>query len=84
MEKIPVVMAVTACDDPILITTVMLLFNKALWFGNTMGQSLIDNNQVRSHGVQISDDPYAQNRPLGIVNHESYWCIPFTVQQSFD
>ena len=36
-----------------------------------------------SHGIQLSDDPYDQNRPLGLFNHESYWYVHFTVQQSF-
>ena len=49
-----------------------------------MGESLIANKQVLSHGIKLSDDPYDKNRPLGIVNHESYWYIPFTVQQYFD
>ena len=49
----------------------MLVFNQAIWFGISIGQSLIATNQVRSHGVQISDDSYEQNSPLGIVNHYS-------------
>ena len=83
MEKIPVVTAVTAYDDPQWVTMVMLVFNQSLWFGISMEQSLITNNQVRSHGVQLSDDPYDQKSPLGIVNHDSDWYITFTVQQSF-
>ena len=48
-----------------------------------MEQSLISTNQVHSHGIQLSDDPYDRNRPLGIVDHDSKWYIPFNVQQSF-
>ena len=61
----------------------MLVFNQALWFGISMGQSLISTNQFRSHGIQLSDNPYDQNKPLGIVDLDSDWYVPFTVQQYF-
>ena len=48
-----------------------------------MEQSFVDTNQLRSHRIQLSDDTHDQNRPLGIVNYESDWYIPFTVQQYF-
>ena len=83
MEKITVAMAVTAYDDPLLVTTVMLVFDKVLWFGSSMGQTLISTTQVLSHGTQISYDPYDQNRPLGISIHNSDWYIYFNVQQYF-
>ena len=82
MEKIPVATEVTAYDDPLSGTMVVLVFNQALWFGSSMGKSLISTHQVRSHGIQLSYDPYDKNRPLGIVNHDSDWYKPFNVQQS--
>ena len=48
-----------------------------------MVQSLISTNQVLSHVIQLSDDPYDQNMLLGIFDHYSDWFIPFTVQKSF-
>ena len=48
-----------------------------------MGQSLIATNQVQSHGIQLSDDPYDKNRPLVIVDHDSDWYVPFNVKQYF-
>ena len=62
--------AVTENDDPILGTAVMSVFNQSLWFGISTEQSLIATNQVRSHGIQLSDDPCDQNRPLIIVDHD--------------
>ena len=35
-EKIPVATVVMVYDEPLLVTTVMLVFNKALWFGISM------------------------------------------------
>ena len=83
MEKISVDTAVTEYDDPLLGTTVIKVFNQALCFGSIMGKSLIYTNQVRSQGVQLSDDPHDENRPLGIFDHDLDWYIPFTVQQHF-
>ena len=83
MENIPVSTEVTAYDDPILGTMVILVFNQALWFGSSMGHSLMATNQVFSHEIQLSDDLDDQTRPLGLVDHDSDWYIPFTVQQSF-
>ena len=83
ITNIPVVTAVTAYNDPLSGTTVMLVFNKTLFFGSSIERYLIANNQVLSHGVQLSDDTYDQNRPLGIVDCESDWYKPFTLQQYF-
>ena len=44
MNKMPVVTAITAYDDPLTGTTAMLIFNQALWFGNSMNYSLLSNN----------------------------------------
>ena len=82
MENILVATSVTAYNDPLLGTTVMFVFNQALWFGSSMGQSLIANNQFLSRVIQLSENPYDKNSPLGIVDHDSYWYLPFTLQQS--
>ena len=66
LMEIPVATAVTAYDYPLFGTTFMLLFNQALWLEIIMVQSLIATNQVRSHGIQLSENFYDQNRPLEI------------------
>ena len=47
------------------------------------GKYLIETNQFLSYGIQLSDNPYDQNRPLVIANNDSDWYVPFTVQKSF-
>ena len=84
MEKIPVAMEVTAQDNPLSGTTVMLVFNQELWFGISMRQSLITTIQVCLHGIQLSEYPYDQNIPLEIVYHDSDWYIPFTVKRTLE
>ena len=61
----------------------MFVFNQALWFGISMGQSLISTNTFPSHGIQLSGDPYDKNRPLIIVDYDSDWYITFNVLQYF-
>ena len=59
----------------------MLEFNQAILFGSSMVKSVISTNQVRSHIIQFLDDLYDQNRPLGIVDHDSDWYKRFIMQQ---
>ena len=58
MDNIPVATVVIAYNGPISGTTVMLVFDQALWFVISMGKSLIATNQVRSHGIKLSDNPF--------------------------
>ena len=58
MENIPIVTAATAVVDPNTGETTVLVFHQALWFGTSMEGSLIAPNQVRSHGLELCDDPY--------------------------
>ena len=83
MEKIPVTAKVTAYAYPLSIITVMLVFNQSLWFGGIMGQSLIATTRVFSNGIKLSENSNDQKRSLGIVDNDSDWYIPFTVQQYF-
>ncbi len=38
--------------------TYILIFNKAIWMGELLDQSLINPNQLRFHGVDIHDNPF--------------------------
>jgi hypothetical protein len=47
-------------------SSVVLVVDQVLWFGNKLHCSLINPNQIRSHGDSVCDDPWDPNRPLGI------------------
>jgi len=83
IRRVPVVTACTAYDDSQTGETIILVFNQALWFGNTMHHSLIANHQVRSNGIVLSDDPFDTGRAFGITDPESGAVVPFTMQGSF-
>ena len=79
IEKVPIVTACTAYDDPLSGNTTILIFHQALWFGNQLEGSLICPNQVRSHGISFCDDPYDPHRPLGITTSDNDQHITFDV-----
>lgn len=79
MEDVPVVTGVTAYDDENTGFTYLLEFNQCLWMGDQLDHSLINPNQVRSHGLSLCDDPYDPHRPLGVVLPDSGELLPFQI-----
>jgi hypothetical protein len=75
MEDIPIATCATAVDltDG---TTVILIVNEALYFGDTIDHLLINPNQVRMTGISVNDDPFNEARPFGIDHSDVF--IPFT------
>ena len=58
-KNIPVVTACTA-TKALHGSTIILVFNKGLWFGDNdrMPHSLINPNQLRDYGTIVQDNPY--------------------------
>jgi len=71
IKNIPIATAATAYDNPDTQETILLVFHQGLWFGDTLKRSLISPNQLRSYGVELCDDPWDPNRPLGMRHHDS-------------
>ena len=44
----------------------ILIFNEALWMGDTLAHSLINPNQLRAFGTLVQGNPYHTD-PLGII-----------------
>ena len=76
MNKMPVVTAVTAYDDPLTGIRAMLIFNQALWFGNSMNNSLIANNQVCAHG--IAPPTYTHQQMFSSYLNTQFLCQPIS------
>ena len=53
IKNIPIVTAATAWQSPFSGATYILVFNEALWMGDSMPSSLINPNQLRHYGVQV-------------------------------
>ena len=71
IKDVPVVSAATgytsACGENFI-----LILNEALWMPN-LNHSLINPNQLRHHGVEVQDNPYAME-PMTIISHEHDFC----------
>ena len=59
--------------------TIILEFGQGLWFGERMEHSLINPNQCRAFGIQVSDDPTDDTRTFGIELGDDY-VVPFKMR----
>ncbi len=57
LQDIPIASVATAWDNPRDGSTVLLVINEALYFGNRMPYSLICPNQLRNNGIVVNDVP---------------------------
>ncbi len=79
LKNIPVAQVATA-----FITdtgeVVVLVINKALYFGQSMDHSLINPNQIRHFWISVSNNPYDEVHDFGIDHEECF--IPFETEGS--
>jgi hypothetical protein len=57
MQDIPIVKATLAYDDPHTGETMVLIVNQALYFGDQLSHILLNQNQMRTHGLIVEDCP---------------------------
>jgi hypothetical protein len=62
---VPIVNAATAYTDLETGETLILRFNKVLWYGKKMAMSLINPNRMQRGGLVVSDDPTDHDRVFG-------------------
>ena len=79
IKDIPIARVATAFQDKYC-AIYILIINEALYFGPSMDHSLIIPNQIRHHGIPISDNNYYSNRDLRIDHSDVF--IPFLTQGS--
>ena len=65
ITDVPVVRGATLWMDQHTNEEYILIFNEALWMGDTLAHSLINPNQLRAFGTLVQDNPYHTD-PLGI------------------
>jgi hypothetical protein len=75
LKDVPIVNASTAYTDESTGETLVLRFNQVLWYGNRLGMSLINPNQIRHYGLTVSDDPTDKTRKFGITGED--FIVPF-------
>ena len=77
ITDVPIVNALTAYTNESTGETLVLRFNQVLWYGNRLGMSLINPNQIRHYGLTVSDDPTDKNREFGITGED--FVVPFDI-----
>ena len=70
IENVPIVTGATAWDNPITNETFIIVINEALYYGDKLDHSLINPNQIRSHGIDFWDNPFDKERGLKIEADE--------------
>ena len=78
ISNVPIVHAATAWQSPITGQTFILVFNEALWMGDSLDHTLVNPNQLRHHGTKVHDDPTAEY-PLSIISHDNEFCMELTM-----
>ena len=70
VSNIPIVTAATAWQSPSTGQTYILVFNEALWMGDSMETTLVNPNQLRHYGTQVQDNPVSE-LPLSIITEDN-------------
>ena len=74
VSDVPIVKAATAWQSPHTGQTYILIFNEALWMGDSLDHTLVNPNQLRHYGTELQDNPMS-DRPLSIITEDGEFCI---------
>ena len=77
ISNVPVVRGATLWTDQNDNQGYILVFNEALWMGDTLPHSLINPNQLRAYGMLVQDNPFSHD-PLVIEPPNDDVTIPLT------
>ena len=80
MRGIKVETALCGYDNTDTGETIILSINLGLFFGDRLGESLINTNQIRNHHLYLNDNPFEPGKLFGIHDYETNVLIPFTVR----
>ena len=61
ITDVPVVTGATLWASPYDRDEYILIFNEALWIGNTLQHMLVNPSQLRAYGTTIQDNPFASS-----------------------
>ena len=57
IQNVLVVTEATAWTNPQDGTSIILVFNEALWMGDRLDHTLVNPNQMRAYGIDMQDNP---------------------------
>lgn len=79
VKDIPIMQAATAWQSQHTGQTYILVFNEALWMGDSMDHSLVNPNQLRHYGTEVQDNPMS-NYPLSIQTEDKEFCMELMME----
>ena len=72
IERVPVGTCAVAYDDPVTGETTVLLYHQSLYLGEEMDINLVNPNQMRLQGIEVSDIPRYCAKSVDVETH-SIW-----------
>ena len=78
VPNVPIVQAATGWQSPHTGQTYILVFNEALWMGESMQHTLVNPNQLRHNGVKVQDNPTAES-VLSIITEDNGFCMELAI-----
>jgi len=79
VSDVPIVKAATRWQSSHTGQTYILIFNEALWMGDSLDHTLINPNQLRHYGTDVQDNPMS-NRPLSILTEDGEFCMELMLE----
>ena len=61
ITDVPVITGATLWTSPHDGDEYIIIFNKALWMGDTLQHTLVNPNQLRAYGTTVQDNPFASS-----------------------
>ena len=79
IKGVPIVQAATVWQSALTGQGYILIFNEALWMGDSIENSLINPNQLRHYGIDVQDNPVS-DLPLYIMTAEKDFNMELLIQ----
>ena len=67
--SVPIVTCAVAYDNPRTYSTVILVFNQSLYFGDRLAHNLICPQQLRMNGIEVNECPRFLDSTHGDKSH---------------
>ena len=78
IKEVPIVTACTVWTDQNTGKEYLLVGEQFLWFGTSLGHSLLNPNQIRANYLKVQDNPFEADSGISAVtNHNTDVFIPF-------
>ena len=78
IKSVPIMTGATTWTDQDSGQTAILVFNEALWMGDQLENSLVNQNQLRYYGTTVQDNPFSDS-PMYIMSSDGEFMMELEV-----